>query len=283
MSNASNVQIIIPVYNALQEVQKCFESLRNSCNFEELAITFIDDHSESETRNWLQQLSTELANVVVIRNLRNRGFTKTVNRGLRHLTRKYVLILNSDTQISTRAIEQLVNAVEISENVAGAGPLSNAASWQSVPMLFDENKQFKINSLPKGTSLASYAQKISDLIDPKYPEVPLLNGFCMLFRASSLAQVGLLDEKNFPKGYGEENDLCIRLIDEGFKLVIADDSYVFHSKSASYGHKTRLKLSELSGKKLEKKHGNVRMSAVVSELENNSRLNAVRALISKIT
>ena len=53
-----------------------------------------------------------------------------------------------------------------------------------------------------------------------------------------------MDEENFPIGYGEENDYCIRAADAGFTLAIADDAYVFHAKSKSFGHSRRKELSK---------------------------------------
>ena len=47
-------------------------------------------------------------------------------------------------------------------------------------------------------------------------------------------QISYMDEINFPTGYGEENDYCLRAI-EGFSLAVADNLYVYHSKSKALG------------------------------------------------
>ena len=44
-----------------------------------------------------------------------------------------------------------------------------------------------------------------------------------------------LNTAAFPAGYGEENDLCLRAGKAGVKLAVADDVYVYHVKSASFG------------------------------------------------
>ena len=72
----------------------------------------------------------------------------------------------------------------------------------------------------------------------------MLNGFCLMLHKPSLAGAGYLDEDNFPIGYGEENDLCLRLLIAGHKLAIADDVYVYHSRSASFGSAKRASLIE---------------------------------------
>ena len=63
----------------------------------------------------------------------------------------------------------------------------------------------------------------------------MLNGFCLMLHKPTLDVIGYLDETNFPLGYGEENDLCLRLLISGYKLAIADFVYVYHSQSASFG------------------------------------------------
>ena len=63
----------------------------------------------------------------------------------------------------------------------------------------------------------------------------MLNGFCILLHRPTVEALGFLDESNFPLGYGEETDLCLRLTHQGYKLAIADQVYVYHSKSASFG------------------------------------------------
>jgi len=56
-----------------------------------------------------------------------------------------------------------------------------------------------------------------------------------------IAQVGGFDEEAFPRGYGEENDLCMRAMNAGWRNVIAPAAFVFHHRNASFqGEKERL-------------------------------------------
>ena len=73
--------------------------------------------------------------------------------------------------------------------------------------------------------------------------MPVLNGFCLFVKAEVVEAVGLMDEVAFPHGFGEENDFALRALAAGYSLKVADDVYVWHHKSKSYGDATRQALS----------------------------------------
>ena len=117
-----------------------------------------------------------------------------------------------------------------------------------------------INTLPKGYSVDDMADIISKLSPRSYPTIPAINGFCFAIKRSVIETIGYFDEESFPQGYGEETDYCIRAEDSGYGCVVADDVYVFHSKSKSFGHSKRFKLSKEGWDTLKNKHTGRRLS-----------------------
>ena len=51
----------------------------------------------------------------------------------------------------------------------------------------------------------------------------------------AIDRVGLFDEETFGRGYGEENDFCMRASNAGMRNVLCDDAYVVHHGGASFG------------------------------------------------
>ena len=72
------------------------------------------------------------------------------------------------------------------------------------------------------------------------PEVPTGNGFCLYITRDAIDEIGLFDEASFPRGYGEENDFCMRALKAGYKNLIEDSTFVFHHRSASFGDEKTL-------------------------------------------
>ena len=168
--------------------------------------------------------------------------------------RRYVILLNSDTIVTPGWIECLIECGESHPAIGIVGPLSNAASWQSVPERYSKDGDWAVNELPS-SSLDRVSRAFSILHAPQYPKVPIVNGFCFAIKRSVINTVGLLDEVSFPNGYGEENDYCLRAGKAGFSLAIADDCYVYHAKSKSYSHATRRELARQAQSLLHQKYG----------------------------
>ena len=92
-----------------------------------------------------------------------------------------------------------------------------------------------------------------------------------------LAETGLLDEQNFGQGYGEEDDLVLRARKLGWRMVVADDAYVYHAQSRSYSSEQRKKLSEHAGLALREKHGGEIIRRGVDYCLNSPVLHGIRA------
>ena len=57
----------------------------------------------------------------------------------------------------------------------------------------------------------------------------------MYIRRAALADVGLFDADAFGRGYGEENDFCLRASARGWRHLLACDTFVYHEGAVSFG------------------------------------------------
>ncbi|CAM6304056.1 Glycosyltransferase [Leclercia adecarboxylata] len=273
---AIRIDIIVPVYNALNDVKQCLKSLKDKKDGYDVRAIVVNDGSDEETTLWLREFCAENNDFELHEHPSNRGYTQAVNTGLRVSNAPYVITQNSDTIATNGWLRGLIRCINSSHKIGIAGPLSNAASWQNVPDLYDENRHFAINEIPNNLSPDEMAAVVAKASKKYYPRLPFVNGFCFMIKREVIDKIGFMDEENFPIGYGEENDFCIRAADAGYELAIADDTYVFHAKSKSFGHSRRSKLSKQGTENLNKKHGSDKFKSLVEKIKDTKSLDRVR-------
>lgn len=275
LSSEPRVEILIPVHNALRETLDCLHSIRVNTTVP-YALTVIDDASEPDVTQALRAYQQRNAGVTLLHNETNLGYTRTANLGFAHARAEWVVLLNSDTIVTPGWLEGLLECAGSDPEIKFVGPLSNAATWQSVPAIFDVTGKFKVNTLPSGYTAADMARLVDAYSRRAYPRVKLLNGFCTLIHRRTVMDLGLLDETAFPQGYGEENDLCLRAAAAGHQLAIADHVYVYHAKSASFGPVRRNTLSKAGSEALRRKHPAVDLARVQADIAESQALIQLR-------
>jgi len=268
------VDIIICVHNALSDVQRCLESVvRYTTSFYSLIL--VDDGSEPQTRDFLSEFADK-QKAILLRNETPRGYTRAANQGLRYSSADYVVLLNSDTIVTPEWLDRLVACAESNPRIGIVGPLSNTASWQSIPEI-ESQGDWAANPLPEGMTIEHMGQLVAKYSARLYPSMPFLNGFCLLIRRQVIREVGYFDEENFGPGYGEEDDYALRARQTGWLLALADDAYVYHAQSRSYSSESRKHLTKQAGMRLAEKHGQQIISEGVSFGKQNRVLEGLRA------
>jgi len=270
-----SLEIVICVHDAAEETLDCLDSVKR-CTTVPHIVTIVDDGSTGSTRAQLRSYVEGAPWMRLIEFDEQMGYTKAANAGLSAATADWLVLLNSDTIVTRGWIEGLFEVVDARPDVALVGPLSNAASWQSVPDVQDAAARWKVNSIPAGMTIDEMAALVAEMSPRQFPEVPLLNGFCTMMRRSAVEELGFLDEVNFPQGYGEENDLCLRARKAGHRLALADHVYVYHVKSASFGSQRRNQLSKRGTERLLAKHPDADMQKLQQEMAELGALAELR-------
>src|SRR3984957_6910312 len=222
------VDVIVPVYRNLAMPRRCLRSVLADTDRPDGDIVVIDDRSpEPGLSAWLDRQARRRS-ITLLRNKKNLGFVRSVNDGMRHAGRRDVVLLNSDTEITPGWLRRLQAQAYARESIASVSPLSNNATicgWLA----------YQGAAVPGGVTLAAVDAACRAVNAGRFADAPTTVGFCMYIRRAALDDIGLFDADTFGKGYGEENDFCLRASAKGWRHHIACDTFVWHAGGASFG------------------------------------------------
>jgi GT2 family glycosyltransferase/2-polyprenyl-3-methyl-5-hydroxy-6-metoxy-1,4-benzoquinol methylase len=273
--HARSADAVVCVHNAPEETRNCLRSLLE-CSTPPYRVILVDDGSAEETSAILRSFAREQG-ATLLRNDTARGYTYAANQGLRASSADYVVLLNSDTVVTPGWLDRIIACGESDPAIGAIGPLSNCASWQSIPRPLAPDGDWAQNPLPEGMSVADMGAWVARHSPRAYPRLPFLNGFCFAIKRTAIDAIGVFDEEHFGQGFHEENDYSLRLGKAGFTLAVADDAYVYHHQSRSYSNDRRKTLSESSGQMLGRLHTQALIERSLERLHSDLPLAGVRA------
>lgn len=255
---SGSIDIVIPVHNAVRDLADCLASIRRWHDPALRKIILVDDASDRVTKSWLDRYVAKHADVVLVRNSVNLGFTRSVTAGIAESEAPFFILLNSDTIVSPGWMTGLWRGLAADGRHAMAGPLSNKAYYQTI-----SSRALPQEGLEKETSRMT--EKRAGYVRANglatYPKLPFLSGFCLMLRRDHYEAAGGLDATTYPRGYWEVQDLALRLIDLGLYPCLVDDVYVHHSQSGSIEAEHRDKLVSDGFLQICARHGAVRVLA----------------------
>jgi GT2 family glycosyltransferase/2-polyprenyl-3-methyl-5-hydroxy-6-metoxy-1,4-benzoquinol methylase len=226
----AGVDVIVPVYRGLEETRTCLESVLASSPKTPFRLLIVNDASpEPEITAYLRELQHRDNRVRLLENPVNVGFVGSVNRAMQDSGDRDVVLLNSDTEVAGDWLDRLRQAAVNDRRAATVTPFSNSAEICSYPRFCADNP------LPSGMDTAGLDRAFAAANAGRTIDIPTAVGFCMFIRRACLEEVGLFDTERFGRGYGEENDFCMRARKAGWRNLLAMDVFVRHAGGVSFG------------------------------------------------
>ena len=210
--------IIIPVWNLLDLTRECFESINLNTRYP-YKIIIIDNGSENATKNYLEDLSSRDSRISLIRNEENLGFVKANNQGIKVSDSPYLCLLNNDTLVQDGWLSEMVRIIEDNKDIGIVNPASNTMGHKPV------NDSLGV--------LERYARETKERFSDKFIELGSASGFCLFTKRGVTDRIGNFNEK-YGLGYFEDSDFSQRAKKQGYKIVCALGSYVYHREGSSF-------------------------------------------------
>ncbi|MBG9488956.1 glycosyltransferase [Bacillus subtilis] len=222
--------IIVLTYNQLALTKQCLESIWKHTNNDCIEVIVIDNGSHDGTRDYLKQITS----IKAIFNKTNEGFAKACNQGLEVASGDNILFLNNDTVVTNQWLEPMIKLLYQDDKIGMVGPVSNYVSGpQQVPVNYTN-----VEEIEDFSRLYCLQQR------GRSKAVLRLVGFCLLVKKKVLDEVGGFDER-FVGGSFEDDDLSLRVLQAGYQLKIALDSFVHHHGHATFTGNPDLSINQL--------------------------------------
>lgn len=217
------VSIIMLTYNALTFTRQAVESVMQHTDYP-FELIIVDNGSDNETVHYLKEIEDTYANVHIIFNKKNKGFAAGNNQGAKQAFGKYLMFLNNDVLVSDGWLKSLVAALQKDERIGMVGPITNLISGRQM-----------VTDVPY-TDVAEFPQfaaKVRQINAGKLTPRRRLAGFAVLMPKVLFEQVGSFDE-SFGSGNFEDDDLCLRVRQAGYALMVDESTYIHHFGSQTF-------------------------------------------------
>jgi len=236
------LSIIIVNWNGRALLAKCIESIAKHPPTVPYEIVVVDNASTDGSVEWLRAARSNGplngASFRLIENAENVGFARANNIAFRQTGAPMLFLLNSDTEVKEGAIDRLIETLKSSEKAGGCGPklLNTDGSLQHSVY---RNPPTAWEILVTGLRLYYLLPRgiRGDLLLGPYwdhasrRKARMLSGAAILLRKEVIDSVGGFDEEfHF---YGEDIELCLRIVNSGWELWFEPDAQIVHHGAAS--------------------------------------------------
>jgi len=222
-----DVLAVIVNWNGKDDVLECLKSLVNA-NYpkDKFKILVVDNGSSDGSQ---AAISKTYPNVALIKNSKNLGYVRAVNRGINQGLEwdvEYVWICNNDIVVHEDALTQLVKIGQSDTKIGVVAPV--VYSYRQ-PQTID-NIGYKINFWIGRLKKLKYKEGIFPDPRSRMSDVDSNLGCSNIIKTSLIQTIGMFNP--IYKIYFEETDYNVRAKRSGFRVVIARNAKVWH-KTAS--------------------------------------------------
>lgn len=214
------VSIIILNYNAGDLLLNCVESVIKS-TYKNIEIIVVDNISQDNSHNRCKE---KFKDIHLIENHENFGYCEGNNIGIRNARGDFIIILNPDTIVEEKWIENLLDA----HNQNGDG------LYQPKILSLDDKKilQSTGNMLQIfGFGFAREKGEYDKNIHHKIEKIGYASGTCLFASSEVFKKIGLFDSFIFL--YHDDLDLGWRAAQIGIKSYFVPKSIIYHAESYS--------------------------------------------------
>lgn len=231
------LSVIIVSFNTKDITRACLESLAKWGDGNPGEIIVVDNGSKDGSVEMLKEY-TKIVPLTLILNKKNLGFAKANNKGIKVAKGKYILLLNSDTEIRQDTFATMLRFMD-GHPKAGAvtcrlelpGGKIDPACHRGLPTLWASFTYMSglESLLPRVPLFAGYHLGYKNMTIPH--QVDVISGAFFMARKKAIDEVGGMDEDFF--FYAEDIDWAYRMKRAGWEIWFNPEASALHKKKQS--------------------------------------------------
>lgn len=215
-----DLSVVILNYKTPDETICAIKSVIETCNDLLVEIIVVDNNSNDNSTLLIKE---SIPNVSIIELDNNKGFAAGMNEGIKASKGQYVLLLNSDTNVLSGAINTMLSSLKEDVSIGICSPKlvdkegNLSRSLLIVPTVW--------RLFFSGVGKFRYKQWVKK-IEKELLDVECVEGTALLLPRSVIDKVGMLDEGFF--FYHEIVDWCMRIKKAGYRVVLNPRAEIMH-------------------------------------------------------
>ena len=189
------------------------------------ATVFVADNASTDDS--IVFVKNNFPSVKIIINAINGGYAKGYNDALKQIDAEYFVLINSDIEVTEGWLSPIIDLMDCDKKIAACQPKlldykeRNTFEYAGASGGFIDNLGYPFCRGRIFNNLEKDKGQYNDAI-----EVFWATGACLFVRASQFNEIGGFDEDFF--AHQEEIDLCWRLKNKGYKIMVQPKSVVYH-------------------------------------------------------
>jgi GT2 family glycosyltransferase len=244
-----SLSIIIVNYFTSGYLKKCLKTLYAHTKSLKFEVIIVDNSMSPNEHLKLRKLEKLYGSLTIIANTKNSGFGSANNLGAKYAKAKYLLLLNPDTEIVDDSVLKLLKFLKFHQEIGALTSLLYQKDKKTLQRAFFG----KFQNLSSLTIRRYNYQKVD--MSREFFYTNIVTGAALMIKNSLYKKLGGFDERFFM--YLEDDDLCKRISDLGYKNAVLNTAKIIHFEGASTTKKTRSKYYFESQKLFFKKHNGI--------------------------
>jgi GT2 family glycosyltransferase len=223
------ISVVILNYNVCYFLEQCVRSVEKALVGLDAEVIVVDNASADQSVAMIKKTFPE---VILVANDTNTGFSKGNNLGVARARGEYICLLNPDTAVSQELFRECLEFAKQRKDlgVLGARLIDGTGSFLPESKRNIPTPSAAMNKL-LGISRGGKGYYEQQLKPTETGPVPILPGAFLFLKRSVYQEVGGLDEAYFM--YGEDIDLCYKVLKEGYQNYYLGSQVVLHYKGES--------------------------------------------------